>query len=171
MNNLYWTLLRYGTWNVYLAATELGLCYVGSPNAPFDELTDWAGKQLPKAVLVRDEAAMDTYADALRAYFDGASRAFAIPLDLRGTAFQRQVWEQLLLIPHGEVCAYADIAERIGRTAAVRAVGTAIGANPVLVAVPCHRVIGKNGKLTGYRGGMEVKAELLRLEGSLTDAR
>lgn len=155
-----------GAWQLYLAATEAGLCYVGSPGAPFEELETWARKKLPKAALSRDDAGMMPYAEALGAYLRGESRGFDVPLDLKGTDFQQSVWQALLRIPHGETCAYSDIAARIGKTSAVRAVGAAIGANPALIVVPCHRVVGKNGGLTGFRGGMIAKAELLRLEGS-----
>lgn len=84
-----------------------------------------------------------------------------------GTEFQRQVWEALREIPYGSTCTYGDIAARIGRPKAVRAVGHAIGQNPVSIIVPCHRVIGKDGGLTGFAGGLAVKKLLLELEGSL----
>lgn len=153
-------------WKLFLAATETGLCYVGSPGAPFSELEAWAGKKLPDAVLERSDAALKRYADAVEAYLQGTARRFEVPLDMKGTVFQQAVWEELLRIPYGATCAYGDIASRIGRDSAVRAVGTAIGANPVLIVVPCHRVVGKDGSLTGYRGGMEAKEALLRLEGA-----
>jgi methylated-DNA-[protein]-cysteine S-methyltransferase len=166
MTKIYWTRLECGTWKLYLLASETGLCYVGSPNAPFAEAEAWAGK-LPQAELRRDDAYMDRYAETLRDYLQGKSSGFDVPLDLRGTDFQHAVWAELLRIPHGATCSYSDIAKRIGKESAVRAVGTAIGANPALIVVPCHRVVGKNGKLTGYRGGMKEKAELLQLEGTL----
>ena len=85
-------------------------------------------------------------------------------MDLHGTPFQMAVWEALRKIPFGVTVSYTDIAERIGKPSSVRAVGTAIGANPVLITVPCHRVIAKSGKLTGYRGGLDMKEQLLGLE-------
>lgn len=103
----------------------------------------------------------------LEAYFAGSLRAFDIPVGLHGTEFQRQVWEALREIPYGSTCTYGDIAARIGRPEAVRAVGHAIGQNPVSIIVPCHRVIGKDGGLTGFAGGLAVKKLLLELEGSL----
>lgn len=156
-----------GMWNMHLAATETGLCYVGTPDAPFEELEAWARKRLPGAAPVRDDAAMRVYVEALDAYLHDGEVSFDIPVDLRGTDFQQSVWQELKRIPHGELCAYSDIADRIGKPSAVRAVGLAIGANPVMIVVPCHRVVGKNGKLTGFRGGLLAKAELLRLEGTL----
>jgi methylated-DNA-[protein]-cysteine S-methyltransferase len=100
----------------------------------------------------------------LRAYFDGFLRRFELPLDLQGTPFQLRVWRELETIPFGERRSYADIAYAVGAPKAVRAVGAANGANPVAIVVPCHRVIGSNGKLTGYGGGLPLKKKLLELE-------
>jgi methylated-DNA-[protein]-cysteine S-methyltransferase len=101
----------------------------------------------------------------LREYFAGKRQTFELELNLQGTEFQRTVWTELLRIPYGETISYSELAQRIGKPAAVRAVGTANGANPVPVIVPCHRVIGANGTLTGYGGGIERKQWLLALEG------
>ncbi|WP_156680826.1 methylated-DNA--[protein]-cysteine S-methyltransferase [Sphingomonas profundi] len=103
----------------------------------------------------------------LAAYFAGERRAFAVPLDFRGTAFQKQVWSALLAIPFGETRSYAQIARAVGRPAAVRAVGAANGRNPISIIAPCHRVIGADGRLTGFAGGLSAKAHLLGLEGCL----
>jgi methylated-DNA-[protein]-cysteine S-methyltransferase len=100
----------------------------------------------------------------LRAYFAGRLRDFQLPLDLAGTEFQIRVWRELQTIPYGETCTYSAIAQAIGRPSAVRAVGTANGANPIPIVVPCHRVIGANGKLVGYGGGLPLKKRLLELE-------
>ena len=100
----------------------------------------------------------------LREYFDGTRREFALPLELQGTDFQRRVWEMLLTIPYGETRSYRELAQAIGAPKAVRAVGAANGANPLPIVVPCHRVIGANGKLTGYGGGLPLKKRLLELE-------
>lgn len=161
---VYWTLLTEGDWNLHVAATEEGLCYVGSQNDSIEALADWARARLPGAGLVRDDGRLAPYAAELADYLRGRKERFEAPLDLRGTAFQLEVWKALAGIPYGETRSYSDIAEQIRRPAAVRAVGAAIGANPVLITVPCHRVVGKNGALTGYRGGLEMKTRLLRLE-------
>ena len=100
----------------------------------------------------------------LTEYFGGKRRSFSVPLDLRGTPFQRNVWEALLAIPFGETRTYGELAERLGNPQASRAVGAANGKNPVSIIVPCHRVIGASGKLTGFAGGLEAKARLLSLE-------
>ena len=101
----------------------------------------------------------------LREYFAGTRRTFELDLALRGTPFQVAVWEELCRIPYGDTITYAELARRIGKPSAVRAVGAANGANPIPVIVPCHRVIGSNGTLTGYGGGIERKQFLLALEG------
>ncbi len=103
----------------------------------------------------------------LKEYFAGARREFSLPLDLRGTDFQRQVWQALREIPYGETRTYGDIAARTGNPHACRAVGMANHKNPLLIVIPCHRVIGASGALTGFGAGMDVKEKLLRLEGSV----
>ena len=99
-------------------------------------------------------------------YFAGRRKTFTVALDMHGTAFQRQVWEALRTIPFGETRSYGQIAKQIGRPAAFRAVGAANGRNPVSIIAPCHRVIGAAGALTGFAGGLRVKAQLLALEGA-----
>jgi methylated-DNA-[protein]-cysteine S-methyltransferase len=103
-------------------------------------------------------------------YFAGARQAFDLPLDFRGTDFQKAVWAALLAIPFGETRSYADIARAIGRPTAFRAVGAANGRNPISIVAPCHRVIGTSGALTGFAGGLEAKEHLLGLEGVLLAA-
>ncbi len=100
----------------------------------------------------------------LKAYFSGTRREFDIPLRPVGTVFQEEVWLALRSISYGETVSYSDIAKQIGRPKAVRAVGAAIGKNPLSIMIPCHRVIGANGKLTGFAGGLSTKEFLLNLE-------
>jgi len=100
----------------------------------------------------------------LRAYFAGDLREFSVPLDMRGTDFQKRVWRELIKIPYGETRSYMGIAEAIGSPGSVRAVGAANGANPIAIIVPCHRVIGAGGKLVGYGGGLPLKKRLLEME-------
>ena len=108
------------------------------------------------------------YASELEEYFAGKRREFTIPLDLRGTDFQRSCWRALLAIPYGKTRSYADIARAVGKPGAYRAVGTANNRNPVAIVVPCHRVISSDGTLCGYGGGLDVKRKLLELEGALS---
>jgi len=104
-------------------------------------------------------------AQQLAEYFSGRRRQFSLPLAAAGTAFQQQVWSALRQIPFGELRSYRDIATEIGNNKAVRAVGAANGRNPIAIVVPCHRVIGSNGSLTGFAGGLAAKRALLELEG------
>jgi methylated-DNA-[protein]-cysteine S-methyltransferase len=103
--------------------------------------------------------------DELAQYFAGKRNAFSVPLDMRGTPFQKQVWEALLGIPFGETRTYGQLAMQLGNPRATRAVGAANGRNPIAIIVPCHRVIGFSGKLTGFAGGLDAKEHLLQLEG------
>ena len=100
----------------------------------------------------------------LREYFSGTRQQFDLPLDFEGTVFQKKVWQALLSIPFGETRSYRDIAEQVGNIKAVRAVGAANGKNPISIIAPCHRVVGVNGKLVGFAGGLNNKEILLRLE-------
>ncbi|MBB4154954.1 methylated-DNA-[protein]-cysteine S-methyltransferase [Sphingomonas jinjuensis] len=126
----------------------------------------WPGDdpaRVPLAAL-HDDAAHPVLGEAtrqLRGYFAGTRTRFDLPLDLRGTDFQRAVWTALCVIPFGETRSYADIARAIGRPSAVRAVGAANGRNPLSIVAPCHRVVGSNGALTGFAGGLAAKRWLL----------
>jgi methylated-DNA-[protein]-cysteine S-methyltransferase len=100
----------------------------------------------------------------LREYFAGTRKVFNLPLDMRGTTFQKNVWDALLAIPFGQTRSYGELAKQLGAPSASRAVGAANGRNPLSIVVPCHRVIGSSGKLTGFAGGLETKARLLGLE-------
>jgi methylated-DNA-[protein]-cysteine S-methyltransferase len=162
---IYWTLLSYKNWNLYLAATDKGLCFVGSQNQLLEEVSEWASKHFPGSLLVQNDEKLQPYVTEIVEYFQGQRQSFTFPSDYRGTPFQVAVWNALCEIPYGETKTYSEIANHIQKPAAVRAVGSAIGANPVMITIPCHRVIGKNGKLTGFRGGLEMKKLLLELEG------
>lgn len=167
--NVYISQLNYKEWNIYLAATDKGLCYVGSQNAPIDEIENWLKKYRPNFLLKEDKKRLSNYVEQFTEYFSGNRKSFDIPIDLQGTEFQMKVWNALQNIPFGEICSYSDIAEKINKPASVRAVGAAIGANPVMIVVPCHRVLGKDGKLTGFRGGLDMKKKLLELEQGYSD--
>ena len=141
-----------------LVASDTGLVAILWPNerpgrVPLGPTVEHADHP----VLVRAAAQVDDY-------FAGKLRVFDVPLDFRGTDFQRSVWQALLTIPFGETRSYAQIADQIGRPSASRAVGAANGRKPVSIIAPCHRVIGTNGALTGFAGGLEAKRMLLDLE-------
>jgi methylated-DNA-[protein]-cysteine S-methyltransferase len=164
---MYWTLMIYENQSIHLAASDKGLAFVGSGNGPFHEMADWLKTRFPGSSLMRDDSKLQIYSDALRAYLEGERSSFALPLHLQGTPFQKAVWDALGHIPYGETRTYSEIATQLGKASAVRAVAAAIGANPALIFVPCHRVIGKDGTLTGYRGGLDMKKELLTLENAV----
>lgn len=107
---------------------------------------------------------LETAARQLEEYFQGKRTEFSLPLSPKGSAFQQKVWNALCTIPYGETRSYKQIAEQIGSPKACRAVGMANNRNPIMIVIPCHRVIGTNGSLTGYAGGMEMKEKLLALE-------
>ena len=144
-----------------LAATDRGVCgvwFVGQRHGP--DASGW--REAPDHPVLLEAIAQ------LRAYFAGERTQFDLPLDLQhGTAFQQSVWQALLAIPRGGTTSYAELGRRIGKPEAARAVGAAVGRNPVSIVVPCHRVLGTGGGLTGYAGGLERKTALLRLEGVL----
>jgi methylated-DNA-[protein]-cysteine S-methyltransferase len=138
---------------LWLARDEDGLCEVA-----FLTHLDQPRETIPRDPLLAEAARQ------LRAYFAGALRRFDLPLSPRGTAFQRRVWDAVAAIPYGETATYSELAASIGSPRACRAVGAANGRNPLPVIVPCHRVLGSAGQLTGYGGGLELKRALLDLE-------
>lgn len=138
---------------------------IGPLHAAFDEegrLAELGFRESTRSLAI---GRLDDLTTQLTEYFSGKRKTFTFPLAPRGTAFQLAVWNALLEIPYGDTITYAELARRIGRPSAVRAVGAANGANPIPVIIPCHRVIGSNGTLTGYGGGIERKQWLLALEG------
>ena len=120
----------------------------------------------PGTLGTRDDAVLPAVREQLAAYFAGERTAFDVPLELRGTAFQQRVWAALREIPYGETRTYGQLAAALGAPSASRAVGLANGRNPISIVVPCHRVVGASGSLTGYAGGVERKRALLDLERS-----
>ena len=147
-----------------VASTGNGLAYVELPRESGCGLRGWLHHHLPEADCVESGDRNDAAIAQILEYLDGKRRSFDLRLDLRGTKFQRQVWQALLDIPFGERRSYRDIAVAVGRPKALRAVGTANGSNPVALIVPCHRVINSDGRLGGYGGGLALKARLLALE-------
>jgi len=148
-------------------ATEQGICWVSTPGADSTNGLAWVKRQL-HLEQVNDSndipMPLQLAIDELSRYFAGERVTFSCPLDMHGTPFQIAVWKALLDIPFGETRTYGEIAFTIGRPTASRAVGAANGANPIAIIVPCHRVIGSNGTLTGYGGGLAAKEWLLTLE-------
>jgi methylated-DNA-[protein]-cysteine S-methyltransferase len=142
-----------------LIASQKGLAAILWPNDdPKRVRLDATAEDREHPILIETER-------QLRAYFTGELQRFTVPLDFQGTPFQSSVWQALLLIPFGETRTYRHIAEQIGKPTAFRAVGAANGKNPISIIAPCHRVIGSDGSLTGFAGGLDAKHFLLRLEG------
>lgn len=153
-----------GTFRV--ASTERGLAYLELPHASGRGLRAWLQRCVPDAYCVDDSGSNKPAIEQILQYLACDRTDFDIPLDLRGTPFQKDVWARLLEIPYGDSCSYADVARAVGRPKAVRAVGMANSANPVALIVPCHRVIAADGSLGGYGGGAELKRKLLAMEQS-----
>lgn len=164
MDVLYYDRLHNALGNLYVVASDEGIVYIGTPDAPFEEVEVWAKKPFKNYIFEENSGKVARYIEQLEAYFKGELREFDVPVHVKGTPFQLAVWDALKELPYGTTTSYSGIAERIGNPKAVRAVGAAIGANPILAIIPCHRVIGKNGKMTGFRSGIPMKEFLLQLE-------
>ncbi|NML86363.1 methylated-DNA--[protein]-cysteine S-methyltransferase [Polaromonas sp.] len=152
--------------NILIAATDRGLAGLwfteNQRYLPFDRAGPVTWPEVPEHPVLKQVSGQ------LGEYFAGRRCHFDVPLDLAcGTEFQQSVWQALLDIAPGQTISYGEVSRRIGKPAAVRAVGGAVGRNPVSIIVPCHRVMGSNGSLTGYGGGLDRKTALLRLEGAL----
>ena len=153
--------IRQVTWT-----NELGTWALAAENDALLELLPPKHRNFKAAEPAHDSS--DTFfrfvIDQLESYFAGERQSFDVPFEMRGTPFQKSVWQQLLTIPYGETRSYGQLAQQIGNPAASRAVGAANGRNPLSLIVPCHRVIGAGGTLTGYAGGLDCKNYLLQLE-------
>ncbi len=160
---MYYCYLETPIGDLLLAGDADALSLVGFPEGAMrrEPEPDWIYNEKPFAEAIRQ----------LNEYFAGDRRDFDLPLRLDGTEFQLLVLSELRRIPYGQTTSYSDIAERIGRPKAVRAVGAANGRNPIPIIVPCHRVIGASGDLTGFGGGLETKEALLRLESEHADSK
>lgn len=146
-----------------VGATARGICFAGLGDADQSLIGELRG-DYPRATVRRDDVTLRPWIVAIARYVNGRSPMPDLPLDIRGTPFQLQVWNELRSIPAGETRSYTAIARRIGRPDAIRAVGTANGANPVSVLIPCHRALRASGHLGGYRWGLERKRQLLAME-------
>src|SRR5512146_2217161 len=148
-----------------VAVTARGICALS-----VHQSDEWQESELRRdfrqANIVRDDDAARPAAEAGLRYLRGDDARCEVPLEVSGTPFQLSVWRELCAIPEGATRSYSEIAARVGRPAAARAVGPANGSNPVSILIPCHRAIGRNGKLTGYRWGLEIKKKLLAFEQS-----
>ena len=138
--------------------------YLGALGGQDNHSPDWGTRNEFRTAVLAEELTRESVIDAYLSRRFYATEDKDLHLDLRGTDFQRRVWDQLCRIPYGTTCSYQDVARAIGRPSAVRAVGTANGANPLPLIVPCHRVVATGGKLGGYGGGLDLKRRLLAME-------
>jgi methylated-DNA-[protein]-cysteine S-methyltransferase len=153
---IYYDLISSPIGKLLLVASELGLQQIVFEDANQSDTikNDW----------IKAPDKLRTVSNQLAAYFRKELEIFDVKLSPQGTAFQKQIWNELIKIPYGQTCSYLDIAIAIGKPKACRAIGMANSKNPIPIIIPCHRVIGKNGKLTGYAGGLAAKAKLLQIE-------
>jgi methylated-DNA-[protein]-cysteine S-methyltransferase len=165
-NTLQYTIIDSPIGPLLLASTEEGLCFIefGNEEDSLPSLQRWCKKTFLGMNLVRDVQWNEPAIKQLQEYFDGKRQEFDLPFVLYGTPFQKAVWMELSRIPYGETRSYKDIALALGASKAVRAIGGANNRNPIPVIFPCHRVIGSNGALVGYGGGLPIKEYLLTLE-------
>jgi O-6-methylguanine DNA methyltransferase len=164
--SIHYTIVDSAFGRILLAATAHGLSWIGLATSDENLEAELRG-DYSAAQFVRDDAALASLAAAILAFVDGQKAEIELPLDLRATPFEAAVWHQLCVIPRGSTRSYGAIAERLGNPNASRAVGHANGANPLAIVIPCHRAIGADGSLTGYRWGLEVKRRLLEHERAL----
>jgi len=157
-------------YDITMATTSQGLCWLSLGCAYEEEtaLKAWAKRWFPNLELIRQRQVNTMLIEEIEEYLAGKRQEFTVPLHQMGTPFQIRVWQELCRIPYGETNSYADIAERVGCPKGPRAIGLANNKNPISLVVPCHRVIGINGSLTGYGGGLDLKHKLLKLEGAKT---
>lgn len=150
-----------------ICPSPYGTIYIAEEAGSITDLFFETEKPSDEDIEIRETPLLKNAAKQLKEYFDGKRKDFDLPLNPHGTEFQRKDWDALCKIPYGETRSYKDIAEMLGNPKACRAVGLANNRNPIAIIIPCHRVIGSNGSLVGYAGGLHIKEGLLRLEGAL----
>ena len=169
METLYYSKLESPVGVLYVGVSEKGMVLLDLHGGEFLRKPSLNGNRGAKVQWAESEKKTAAYVAELKEYFAGRRKKFSLPLDLRGTEFQKRCWQALLKIPYGKTCSYADIARQVGSPHSFRAVGQANHNNPVAIIVPCHRVVTSDGKLGGYGGGLAMKEKLLRLEGAMQE--
>lgn len=160
MEKLYYDLLEFEENQYILIASPTGLRFVGLFNQEDPLLVDF----VENYDLIKDSSVLEEYKLILLNYLSKNIKDLNFKFDLQGTNFQRLVWSELSKVEYGKTISYKELAERVGRPNSIRAVANAVGKNPLLMFIPCHRIIGSNGKLTGFRSGLDLKKKLLELE-------
>jgi len=147
-----------------IASSEKGVCKIALPNEEENLCIHWLKQRFPQYSIIENPAKNLDVVQQLQEYFAGKRKKFDVKLHLAGTPFEKKVWKALTEIPYGKTASYAEIASKIGKPTAFRAVGNANGKNPIPIIIPCHRVINSSGELGGYGGGLDLKRRLLELE-------
>lgn len=164
-DTIYYDSREYPQWGrFYAAASEKGLCLLRLPGEGPESFYETIIRRYSPNLLIQDQNCFQAFFGQLGQYLKGLRKEFQVAIDLEGTPFQIMVWEKVKAIPYGQTRSYGDIAQAIGRPASARAVGRANQVNPLPIIVPCHRVIGADGALVGYGGGLALKEKLLNLE-------
>ncbi|SCY94761.1 methylated-DNA--[protein]-cysteine S-methyltransferase [Alkaliphilus peptidifermentans] len=163
-NNVYYSIFTIANIHLSIASINGGLAIIEF-NQGEEEFLNTLNRYFPTFKLVMDDEKNSDYINQITEYFQGNRTEFTCPIHFIGTDFQVKVWKALMEIPYGETASYKEIAEKIGNPKAMRAVGMANNKNKLPIVVPCHRIIGANGKLVGYGGGLHIKEMLLKLEG------
>lgn len=161
----YWTELSTAKGTVYIIASNEAIVWVGTPGSSLEKGTEYIhNKFFVEEFINTDNTILNIAKKELGKYFKGKKVQFSGPFEFKGTEFQKKVWLEMSNIPFGTTVTYSDLARSIESPKTVRAVGMTCGLNPIAIMIPCHRVVGKGGKLTGYAGGLEIKKWLLELE-------
>jgi len=166
-DTVWWTCFTTPLGDTYIAATRQGVCKIALPEETREHFIVWLHRHFKPAHILPHPGPCMEAIEQLEAYFGGHKTRFELSLDLRGTPFQKKVWQTLLQIPYGQTISYRQLAEEVNKPAGYQAVGAAVSQNPVLVIVPCHRVISASGHLAGYAAGIQTKRWLLQHEGIL----
>lgn len=164
METIYYTGIESPIGNLLIASSVHGLVRIVLPNKGIPDRISRLREDFPDAELVEDKAKNETAVQQLQEYFEGSRTTFSLPMDLRGTKFQKTVWQAVARVTYGQTRSYGEIAKEIDNPNASRAVGSANKTNPIPIVIPCHRIIGSDGSMTGYGGGIPLKEKLLRLE-------
>ncbi|MGH7933570.1 MAG: methylated-DNA--[protein]-cysteine S-methyltransferase [Candidatus Binataceae bacterium] len=167
--NIKYTIVNSPYGRMLVAATARGVCWLSLSDVD-EYLESELRGDYPEAKIIRDDHAADAYASASLEYLSGKTAEIDLPVDIRATPFQFAVWRELCAIARGTTRSYGEIAKRLGRPDAPRAVGHAVGSNPISIFIPCHRAVGADGSLTGYRWGLPIKRKLLSDEGASVPA-
>lgn len=163
---LYYRRLETPVGELLVAASSAGICRVSFPVEMSGKWYPWFDRYYGAVPRLGPHPFLQMAEVELAEYFARSRRYFEVPLDLKGTPFQQEIWRELQAIPYGWSISYGELARRVGKVRAARAVGNAVGDNPVPILVPCHRVLGWDGQLVGFGGGLEMKERLLELEGA-----